>query len=81
MAPWFWYPVAAAVLYGAHHIFTRLASVQIGDGVGGFVPTSLNRPYFPGHQWFMASLCWAVALFFAHCARVGMRNNDRQDKQ
>ena len=26
MAPWFWYAVVAAVLYGAHQIFTRLAS-------------------------------------------------------
>ena len=32
MAPWFWYAVAAAVLYGAHQIFTRLASEQIGGG-------------------------------------------------
>ena len=37
MAPWFWYAVVAAVLYGAHQIFTRLASEHIGDGVGGFV--------------------------------------------
>ena len=37
MATWFWYAVAAAVLYGAHQIFTRLASDQIGDGLGGFV--------------------------------------------
>lgn len=37
MAPWFWYAVVAAVLYGAHQIFTRLASGQIGDGLGGFV--------------------------------------------
>jgi transporter family protein len=37
MAPWFWYAVVAAVLYGAHQIFTRLASDHIGDGVGGFV--------------------------------------------
>jgi transporter family protein len=37
MAPWFWYAVVAAVLYGAHQIFTRLASERIGDGVGGFV--------------------------------------------
>src|SRR6267378_2721093 len=37
MAPWFWYAVAAAVLYGAHQIFTRLASDHIGDGIGGFV--------------------------------------------
>ena len=37
MAPWFWYAVAAAILYGAHQIFTRLASEHIGDGLGGFV--------------------------------------------
>lgn len=37
MAPWFWYAVAAAVLYGAHQIFTRLAADRIGEGVGGFV--------------------------------------------
>src|SRR5437764_1822923 len=37
MSSWFWYAVAAAVLYGAHHIFTRLASERIGDGLGGFV--------------------------------------------
>lgn len=37
MAPWFWYAVVAAVLYGAHQIFTRLASDRIGDGLGGFV--------------------------------------------
>jgi transporter family protein len=37
VAPWFWYAVAAAVLYGAHQIFTRLASDHIGDGLGGFV--------------------------------------------
>jgi transporter family protein len=37
MAPWFWYAVAAAVLYGAHQIFTRLAAERIGDGLGGFI--------------------------------------------
>jgi len=37
MAPWFWYAIAAAILYGAHQIFTRLASENIGDGIGGFV--------------------------------------------
>lgn len=37
MAAWFWYAVAAAVLYGVHQIFTRLASERIGDGLGGFV--------------------------------------------
>jgi transporter family protein len=37
MAPWFWYAVVAAVLYGAHQIFTRMAAERIGEGLGGFV--------------------------------------------
>ena len=37
MAAWIWYAVVAAVLYGTHQVFTRLASERIGDGVGGFV--------------------------------------------
>ena len=34
---WFWYAVVAAVLYGLHQIFTKLASERISDGLGGFV--------------------------------------------
>jgi bacterial/archaeal transporter family protein len=34
---WFWYAVAAAILYGAHQIFTKLAADRIGEGLGGFV--------------------------------------------
>ena len=41
MAPWFWYAVVAAVLYGAHQIFTRLAAEHIGDGLGAFVVESV----------------------------------------
>lgn len=37
MAGWFWYAIAAAVLYGAHQIFTKLASDRISDGLGGLV--------------------------------------------
>ena len=37
MAAWFWYAVVAAVLYGAHQIFTKLAADRIGEGLGGFV--------------------------------------------
>jgi len=36
MAAWFWYAVVAAVLYGAHQIFTRMAAARIGEGLGGF---------------------------------------------
>jgi bacterial/archaeal transporter family protein len=37
MSEWFWYAFAAAVLYGLHQVFTKLASERIGDGLGGFV--------------------------------------------
>lgn len=37
MNTWFWYAIGAAVLYGLHQIFTKLASARIGDGLGGFV--------------------------------------------
>src|SRR3954451_7427920 len=37
MAGWFWYAVGAAILYGAHQIFTKLAADRISDGLGGFV--------------------------------------------
>jgi bacterial/archaeal transporter family protein len=37
MSEWFWYAIAAAVLYGLHQVFTKLASERIGDGLGGFV--------------------------------------------
>jgi bacterial/archaeal transporter family protein len=37
VAAWFGYAVVAAVLYGAHQIFTRLAADRIGEGLGGFV--------------------------------------------
>jgi transporter family protein len=40
MNNWFWYAVAAAILYGMHQIFTKLAADKIGDGVGGFVVES-----------------------------------------
>jgi transporter family protein len=37
MNAWLWYAVGAAVLYGMHQIFTRMASERISDGLGGFV--------------------------------------------
>ena len=37
VAAWFWYAVVAAILYGAHQIFTKLAADRIGEGLGGFV--------------------------------------------
>lgn len=37
MSTWFWYAIGAAVLYGLHQIFTKMASANISDGLGGFV--------------------------------------------
>jgi transporter family protein len=37
MNAWFWYAVGAAILYGLHQVFTKMAADRIGDGVGGFV--------------------------------------------
>jgi transporter family protein len=37
MSSWSWFAVGAAVLYGLHQVFTKLAAGRIGEGVGGFV--------------------------------------------
>ena len=37
MNAWFWYAVSAAILYGLHQVFTKLAAERISDGLGGFV--------------------------------------------
>jgi transporter family protein len=36
-AAWFPYAIAAAVLYGLHQIFTKMAASRISDGLGAFV--------------------------------------------
>ena len=40
MSGWFNYALGAAILYGLHQIFTKLAADKIGDGLGGFVVES-----------------------------------------
>src|SRR5215210_476660 len=37
MSSWFFYAVGAAVLYGLHQVFTKMAADRISDGLGGFV--------------------------------------------
>ena len=52
-----------------------LATLLVVIGVlfpSGWVPTSPNRPYFPGHEWVMAALCLASGAFFAYCAIAGL---------
>lgn len=37
MTTWFLYAVGAALLYGMHQIFTKMAADRISEGLGGFV--------------------------------------------
>ncbi len=73
MNNWFWYAIAAAGLYGLHQIFTKLASEQIGDGLGGFIVEAtaavsiliyLGSLYFSGrwHQQISAPGVFYSAL-------------------
>ncbi len=55
MNQWFWYAVGAAVLYGLHQVFTKLASSTISDGLGGFVvegSAALTILVYLGWLWF-----------------------------
>src|SRR6266550_8510026 len=55
MSSWFWYAVAAAILYGTHQIFTRLAAERIGEGLGGFIveaSAALSILIYLGVLWF-----------------------------
>jgi transporter family protein len=54
MSTWFWYAIVAAVLYGLHQVFTKLAALHIGDGLGGFVveaTAALTIAIYLGWLW------------------------------
>jgi transporter family protein len=40
MSDWFWYAMGAAILYGLHQVFTKLAAPHISDGLGGLLVES-----------------------------------------
>ena len=55
MSNWFWYAVGAAVLYGLHQVFTKMASTSISDGLGGFVveaSAALTILIYLAYLWF-----------------------------
>ena len=59
MNSWFLYAVGAAILYGLHQIFTKMASERISDGLGGFVveaSAALSILLYLG--WLWASKRW-----------------------
>lgn len=76
MASWFWYAIAAAILYGAHQIFTRLAADHIGDGIGGFVVEStaaLTILLYLGFLWFSGRWSQKFSLVgFSYSALTGI---------
>jgi hypothetical protein len=49
--------------------------------ISGFVPLSPNRRYFAGHETLLASLCWALAVFFGYCAFTGLKSRSRAGKR
>jgi len=57
MSDWFWYAIGAAVLYGLHQIFTKLASDRIGDGLGGFIVEATAA---------LSILSYLAVLYFSH---------------
>lgn len=55
MNAWFWYAVGAAILYGLHQVFTKMASNTISDGLGGFVveaSAATTILVYLGFLWF-----------------------------
>lgn len=55
MTTWFSYAVGAAILYGLHQVFTKLASERISDGLGGFAvefSAALTILFYLGWLWF-----------------------------
>ena len=70
---WLPYAMAAALLYGLHQVFTKLAANRIGDGLGGFVVEAsaaatilVYIAYLRGtNQWHQpysnAGLAWSAA--------------------
>ncbi len=59
MTDWFWYAVGAALLYGAHQIFTKLAAERISDGLGGFaVEASAALTIFLYLAWLRFGGTW-----------------------
>ena len=47
-----------------------------GVFISGLLPTS--QKYIAGHDWYMAALCGAGAVFFIYCAVLGIRQ--RRDR-
>jgi len=81
MSAWIPYAIVAALLYGLHQVFTKLAADRIGEGLGGFIveatATATIVVYLLylrlAHQWNQASsapgIWWSAATGF--CVGIG----------
>jgi len=63
MTMWFWYAIVAAILYGLHQVFTKLAADHIGDGLGGFVVET--------------TAALTIALYLGGCLGNGIKEGER----
>ena len=59
MPLWFFYAVAAAIFYGLHQVFTKLAAERISDGLGGFVVEATAALTILGYlAWLRFARTW-----------------------
>lgn len=54
MPGWFWYAIAAAIFYGLHQVFTKLASEGASDGLGGLVVETTAALSIAAYLLFLA---------------------------
>lgn len=80
MASWFWYAIAAAVLYGLHQITTRLASARISEGLGGLIVEAAATVTIVGYlvglrlagRWHQTATAAGVAYSLLTGVAVGL---------
>ncbi len=77
MSPdWLWYGVAAAVLYAAHQVFTRLASEHMAEGLGALVvETAAALSILAYLAWLRSSGRWPQRWTWAglgYCVLTGI---------
>jgi len=59
MPLWFFYAAAAAIFYGLHQVFTKLAAERISDGLGGFVVEATAALTILGYlAWLRFARTW-----------------------
>ena len=68
MTTWFWYAIAAAILYGLHQVFTKLAADHISDGLGGLAVEATAALTIGSYLVFL----WATNSWTQKATGIGM---------